>query len=985
MNTFKSLLTMLLFAAAFAVPAFAQQSGSLSGQVADAFGSIIQGATVTVTAADGTAKTATTDEQGQYTITGLAPGKYTVTVAAETFAVYEHPDMEIKAGRRETLNVPMSIEDVAAEVEVSDDQISTDPNSNLSATVLSEKELDALPDDPDQLEQALQALAGPSAGPNGGQIYIDGFSGGELPPKESIREVRINNNPFSAEFDRLGFGRIEILTRPGTDRWRGSAMARFNDESLNSRNPFAANRAASQMRAFGGNISGPIQKGKSSFFLSVNQSTEDANSVLNAVVLDSALNPVNIQQEFQNPSTRLSISPRFDYAINENNTLVFRYNFSNRKRENQGIGGTSLAERAYDSTGTNHDFRITETMIINPTTVNETRFEFEWNKSEQNGDNTIPTINVSDAFTSGGASIGNSFDDEKEWELQNYTTTSLGSALEHTIKFGVKAQGVYLTDHTENNLAGTFTFSGAPAVTSPEGCSPVEPGCTIISEAVSPLEQYRQRLLGNPGARFFPTQFTLATGDPEAKVSRIDYGIFALDDWRINPGLTLSFGLRYENQTNISDNTNFAPRFSFAWSPGAGSGNPKTVIRGGFGVFYDRFSESLTLNSLRTLEGGRINLILNGNDPAAVALLQQAVFTPTGVTNVPTAEQILAAFPQSNTLQYVSPDMKSPTTYQGMIGVERSLPGNSSASLFFVTAQTNNVLRSLNINAPVCADVFDCSDGVRPDPTSGDIYQYESTGTSRTNQLIANFRTSIIPRISIFGNYRFGLSKSDADGAGSFPAYTYDLSGEYGRASGDVRHYLTLVGNIQLPWDISLNPFVIARSGSAFNITRGLDLNNDGRYTERPTFAELGARCTELNLNNSWCDVSGFDPDAVIPRNYGTSPGYFSVNMRVSKNFGFGSSESAGGGAAAGGGRGGRGGRMGRFGGFGGGRERKPYNLNIGLNINNLLNTVNYGAPVSSLNSGRFGEFTSTGGGWGRGGGSGTANRRIELSARFSW
>src|SRR5690606_28633519 len=163
----------------------------------------------------------------------------------------------------------MSIEDVAAEVEVSDDQISTDPNSNLSATVLSEKELDALPDDPDQLEQALQALAGPSAGPNGGQIYIDGFSGGELPPKESIREVRINNNPFSAEFDRLGFGRIEILTRPGTDRWRGSAMARFNDESLNSRNPFAANRAASQMRAFGGNISGPIQKGKSSFFLSI--------------------------------------------------------------------------------------------------------------------------------------------------------------------------------------------------------------------------------------------------------------------------------------------------------------------------------------------------------------------------------------------------------------------------------------------------------------------------------------------------------------------------------------------------------------------------------------------------------------------------------------------------------------------------------------------------------------------------------------------
>src|SRR5690606_33998247 len=205
------------------------------------------------------------------------------------------------------------------------------------------------------------------------------------------------------------------------------------------------------------------------------------------------------------------------------------------------------------------------------------------------------------------------------------------------------------------------------------------------------------------------------------------------------------------------------------------------------------------------------------------------------------------------------------------------LPGNWSASVFFVTAQTNNVLRTMNINAPVCAAINDCVDAVRPAPTSGDIYQYESTGTSRQNQIIANFRTSIIPRVSIFVNYGYGFSKSDTDGTGSFPPYTYDLSGEYGRASNDIRHYVTLVGNVQLPWDISLNPFIIARSGGTFNITRGIDLNGDGRYTERPTFAELGARCSELNLTASWCDVSGFDPNAVIPRNFGTSPSFFSV------------------------------------------------------------------------------------------------------------
>jgi hypothetical protein len=222
----------------------------------------------------------------------------------------------------------------------------------------------------------------------------------------------------------------------------------------------------------------------------------------------------------------------------------------------------------------------------------------------------------------------------------------------------------------------------------------------------------------------------------------------------------MGFGLRYENQTNISDNLNFAPRFSIAYSPGAASGKSKTVIRGGFGVFYDRFSENLTLNALRFGGNGQLNLVVNANDPdpvrqaAAIALLQQAVFTPGGVTNVPTAAQILLALPQSNTLQLVSPDIKSPVTYQGMIGIERALPRNSSLSAFFITAQTNNVLRSRNINAPVCIDPTNCVDAIRPDPTAGDINEYESTGMSRQNQIVTNFRTTILPNVTLMGKYR---------------------------------------------------------------------------------------------------------------------------------------------------------------------------------------------------------------------------------------
>src|SRR6187401_2042783 len=276
MRFLTSILFTGLIAVLIALPANAQSTGSISGVVQDTLGAVVVGANVTVVGPDGKEKTFTTNQRGEFTATSLPPGKYTVRVSAPKFALYENTEVDVTSGKKEELIVPLTVQAVDEQVNVDTDSgVSTDPDSSTSATVLKGKDLDALPDDPDELEQALQALAGPSAGPNGGQIYIDGFTGGRLPPKEAIREIRINQNPFSAEYDRLGFGRIEILTKPGADKFRGNAFFNFNDESLNSRNPFAPNRAASQLRFFGGNVSGPIQKGKSSFFLDINNRDVD--------------------------------------------------------------------------------------------------------------------------------------------------------------------------------------------------------------------------------------------------------------------------------------------------------------------------------------------------------------------------------------------------------------------------------------------------------------------------------------------------------------------------------------------------------------------------------------------------------------------------------------------------------------------------------------------------------------------------------------
>lgn len=999
MDYLRKVLFAVIATALLSVSIVAQTNGTLTGSVTDSLGAIVVGATVTVVPQNGRQRQVQTNANGEFTITGLAPGKYTVKAIAANFALYENTDVDVVSGRNE-LFVILIVAGLEEEVEISNSEgVSTDADNSAGATVIKGKDLEALPEDPDELEAALQALAGPSAGPGGGQIFIDGFTGGRLPPREAIREIRINQNPFSAEYDRLGFGRIEILTRPGSDRFRGSAFFNFNDESLNSRNPFAVNRAPSQTRTYGGNISGPIKAGKSSFFLDINKRDIDNNSIINALVLDPAFNVTSFRRDVQVPTKRFSIAPRVDYAINDKNTLVFRYSYSRGTSENQGIGDTSLLSRAFNSSNRDHEFRLTETMIVNSKTVNETRFEYSDSRREQIGDNSIPTVSVPAAFTGGGAQVGLSFSRSKVWELNNFTTTSFGKNNQHSVKFGGRFRNISIDDRSESNYGGTFFFPGFFGA---------DPADIDGDGVVSPLEQYRAKVVGLVGAQYNPTQFTITTGTPELGVSRFDTGLFITDDWRVSPALLLSFGLRYENQTNISSNMNFAPRFGFAWSPGAGGARaPKTVFRGGAGVFYDRFSENLTLQADRFNGVNQLSLLVSANetDPirraAALALLAQPSFTLGGVTNAPTAAQILAALPQSNNIRAVADDLQSPYTMQMALGVERQLPKNFTLAAFFISSRTLHVLRQRNTNAPICPLQTNCLNAPRPDPTLGNVYQYESSGTLNQNQLVLNFRTNISNKYTLFGNYRLGFANGDSDGAFSSPAYAYDLTGEYGRSSFDVRHNFVIGGNINLPWAFSLNPFITASSGRPFNITRGIDLNGDGLSTERPTFAELGSRCNELGINASWCDISGNDPNAIIPRNFGQGSSYFAVNLRLSRSFGFGKSAepAAGGGGQRGGGgmgggfpgMGGRGGGgMRGGGGGGGGSTGKPYNLNVSINANNLFNNVNFNTPVGSLASSRFGQPTSIAGGFGGFGGGGGfgssgANRRIELQTRFSW
>ena len=892
-NIIRKTASLGLAVALAATFAIAQQNrGSLRGLVTDELGAAIVGATITLTDASGAQRKTTTNGEGVYTFTGLIPGKYVLQATAPGFANAQDREVNVTTQRQNAdITLKITIEE---KVTVDTDrELSTDTAANANQTVIKGSDLDALPDDPDELAAALQALAGPAVGPNGGQIFVDGFSGTNLPSKDSIREIRINQNPFSAENDQPG-GRIDILTRPGTDKLRGSAGFNFNDESFNSRNPFvtrSSKRTPFQFRQYNFNLSGPLIARKMSYFFDFSRNETDDNELVRATVLDSNFNIVDAGQTFLVPRRGTNFGSRIDYAINPNNTLVGRFNFGRFRTTNQGIGGFSLPERAYDSVNTFQSFQLTETAILNPSTINETRFQFNRSVNESLGDSTIPVVNVSGAFISGGSQVGHQKSERNNWELSNFTAIQHGT---HAIKFGGRVRGVSIDDTNPNNFGGTWVFTGGFGMTSIERYQLTQ----VLQKQNKTPEEIRA---AGGGA----SQFTINTGNPLADVTQKDYGLFIQDDWRARPNLTLSAGLRYEYQTNAASKFNFAPRVALAWSPGAANSArpPQMVIRVGAGIFYNRFGEFNTLQANRnngenvlayaiTEETGRINPpTIDQQQVPTVAPAYELLnsFNPDSVpsvANVPATQQ---------TIWRVDPDLQIPTVYVLGTQVERQLPRNITMYAGFYNIKIQHVIRARDINAPLPGSIIPLirPGGIRPDPTRGEINQYEASGRYNQRQLFVGFNSRLSRTINLSGNYSLSKTENDTDGQGSggFPVNSYDLTGEYGRGGFDVRHRFSLFGSIIMPWRVSINPFIIANTGPGFNITTGQDLNLDRQYNERPSFAGANPDCTNEFIKCTKYGNFNIRPlpgEQIIPRNYGQAPGSLSVNVRVSRTFQFG-------------------------------------------------------------------------------------------------
>jgi hypothetical protein len=942
-------LVLVVLFTLFAVPALFAQGTTLRGQVTDPSGAAIPGSSVVMTPEAGSPIVVQSDGQGWYEFKNLPPGKYTLTVAAQGFTLYENEKVVI-ADQPLRLNVTMTIEVETQKVQVSDTAptIDVNPTNNAGAIVLSGKELEALPDDPDELQSDLEALAGPSAGPNGGQMYIDGFTAGKLPPKSSIREIRINQNPFSSEYDKLGYGRIEIFTKPGTDKFHGQFFVSGNDSTFNAPNPFAgANEPPYYSTQFNGNVGGPIRK-NASFF--VNADRRDINEVaaINAIDPNTGL---PFAEAVGNPRQRTNITPRVDWAISKNNTLTARYQYYRDTETNTGVGVLFLPTQGYFSKSTENTVQLSDTQILGSKIVNELRFQYNRDLNVQTPNETYPTVSVLGSFGGGGNSEGTLNDVEHGYELQNYTSVIHGN---HMLKFGARVRRTHQNDYSTSLFNGTFVFPTLAAFQNGQA-----------------------------------SQLKMTVGSPTAAVTYYDAEPYIQDDWKVRPNITLSYGLRFEAQNSIPDHRDWAPRVGFAWGVGGAHGKPIVVIRGGSGIFYDRFKIDNLLQASRLNGITQEEFVVTDPNPACFPGLDKPLTMP--LSSCGTVQQI------ASTKYQISPRLHAPYTVQSAISVERQVTKSATLSVTYLNSRGFDQFLTVNANAPYPGTpCTNCT------PTSN-LYEYVSEGNFKQNQLIVNSNVRVGGKVQLFGYYTLNYADSNTSGINSFPSNSWNISQDWGRGAFDIRHRLFLGGSIALPYLFRLSPFMVVSSGSPYNIVSPIDLNGDSQYNDRPGFIS-NATCAATTIsgaNNSiYCTPLGtFDarPDlastaeTLVPINYATAPNHFVMNLRLSKTFGFGSKikgkgQGAGGEGGPGGGHRGGGGHGPLFGGgpmmISANSDRR-YNLTLSMNIRNAFNNVNVANPNGTLGSRFFATPNALQGGPFSPGSA--ANRRLDLQATFSF
>jgi hypothetical protein len=613
-------------------PAAAQSRDSLAVVASDSLGGALPGATVTVTGPlpGEPVTTAVTDVSGNAALPDLAPGRYRVVVELSGFEPSTE-EVVLTAGRQVKHAVVLKIAKIAEQVTVTVDPTEQQLADNFTET-LSPEEIDQLPDDPEEAMALIEDLAGSDA-----EIRMNGFEGGDLPPKSQIQSIRVRHDPYAPDTHGAGRPRVDIITKPGVSNWEHHFNAGLRDQTLDARNPFAAERGEGQTRRLRWSGSGPLVKNRTS--VSYRLSSRNASDVQPIVATRPGQTfPDSVNQQ----NDGLWAEVRLDHALTDRHMLRLEYHRRSGERDNLGVGQFSLPERAYNTASSGHLFRLSEIGTIGRKAFNQFRIESFWSRDDRESRSQEVTIDVENAFTSGGAQLGGG---TRAWEVEIGDDLELAFSDRHKVRFGFEGEFGHIRSNRIQNANGRFSFPSLEAFAAGE-----------------------------------PQQFVQRVGDPSISYSRYEFGWYAYDEFKPRPNIQLGIGMRHEFQSFTDDWANFGPRASIAWNPAA---LEDTTIRAGVGIFYDWYDSNLHEQTLQLNGARQRDLIVM--DPGFPDPFQGAVeiFLP--------APSIVRS----------SGDLRLPMTRRISVGVQRRFSEAFDIRFNVFDESSWNRLRAIDVNAPV--------------------------------------------------------------------------------------------------------------------------------------------------------------------------------------------------------------------------------------------------------------------------------------------
>src|SRR5579863_2163094 len=771
-------LTYFFLVSAFAPMILSAQDASgvsVTGTVLDPRQAGVFGAKVTLKLADGTeVQSATADSVGAFRFEGVPPGNYDVQIEQQGFKPSISRVRIVNQAPR-PLRIVLALADVQQQVTVSAQlsQVNTNTAENLDTVSMDRTALDNLPIfDQDFIGTMSRFLDSSSVGTNGVTLIVDGVEASRAGVSASaIQEVKLNQDPYSAEYSRPGRSRIEIITKPGSAVYHGTFNFLFRDYLLNARDPFALIRPPEQRRIFEGDLTGPLGQGKrTSFLISADREEEDSQAVVFAQGLSG-----DIRETAPAPQRDTELSGSINHQIGDNHLISIRGVYTDRTIQNQGVGGLTLPEAGANYEDREDIIYFNHSGLLTKKLLNQFRLLVaREHTSTESVHPDLPKIVVLGAFTGGGAQAD-------KLQTENHVIFNemlIWSGAKHTLRAGLNVSDISrrgLDDNT--NTLGTYTFST--------------------------LQDYQQN---------HPFSLLRQSGDTHVVFVEKVLGGFFQDEFRLLPNLQISAGVRYDWQNYFHDDNNFSPRLSLAYAPGKAR---KTVIRAGGGFFYDR-TGPLPIFDLLRYDGSHLLQFLISNppfpDPSAVG--------PTSVVRL--APDVRIPY----TLQYsagVERQLGKATTltatYTGIRGVHmfRSLDLNAPPPPLYLARPDPNlgVLREIESSGDLESQSLEI--GLR-----GNVTRYF---TGMVQYTLGRAYNNV-------GGTPAGVNRNPS--INFFPANNYDLSGEWSRADFDQRHRFSLLGTVTPGTYFKLGVALSLYSGQPYNETTGTDEYNDGMANGRP-------------------------------------------------------------------------------------------------------------------------------------------------------